>query len=70
MFHGPQDIQLTLILVYHIWIYNKHTMAPPKELPPPIVFFHPVIDPVFVAKLIYNIKTIHIVVVIIIDAQN
>ena len=51
-------------------LYNNRTMNPKKEFPKTLVFSHPVSIPVLVIKLIDNIKTINIVVVIIIDVQS
>ena len=45
-------------------------MTPTKYFPPLLIFLYPVVDPVFCTKMIANINTIDIVVVIIFDFQS
>ena len=68
--HGLHGIQLTLIILDHILIYNNHIMAPQKEHPPPLLFVHPMVDTILVENMIANINTIHIVAVIISDVKS
>ena len=70
MSHGPQALQLALNLVYNICIDNKPTATLPKEIPLLILFLHPMFDHALVSNMIADIKTIHIVVVIIIGFQS
>ena len=68
--HGNNDLQLTISLVDNMGLYKNHTTNPKKEFPQTLVFSHTVSNHVLVTKLIDNIKTINIVVVIIIDVQS
>ena len=70
MAHGIHPLQFSLILMNHVRCNNTHIITPPKERPPLLVFLHPVVDPVLVTNLVYNINTITIVVAIIIGINS
>ena len=67
---GPKFLKTTLFIVDKISIYDKNTMTPPKQLQPPLELFHPVVNPVLVVKLVTNINTIRIFVLITVSVQS